>query len=269
MRSPDREHQPERRDLTNKPKIYLLDVETSPIVGYSWEAFDTNLLKILEFSKIISVAWKELGSKTTVVKCIADYPGYKKNVIDDEKLVKEVWKLLDEADVVIGHHSDAFDIKKLNARFVALGLDAPSYYQTVDTCKLAKKYFKFDSNSLNNLGQYLGLGEKIHNGGFPLWLKCMSGDEAAWELMKKYNAQDVILLEKLYLTLRPFHDKHPNLNLVSSTPSESACPSCLSKDIKPRGFSFTKTGKKQRYVCNECGSWSSGSFEKVKTLSQV
>lgn len=117
--------------------------------------FDTNILKVLEPSKIISVAWKELEVDNLTVKCVADYKGYKKGELDDEKLVREVWEILDRADVVIAHHGDAFDIKKLCTRFVFYGLSAPSAYKSVDTKKVASKYFKFESNSLNNLGVYL------------------------------------------------------------------------------------------------------------------
>lgn len=250
--------------MNKSPQVVLLDIETSPILGWAWQAFDTNLLKIVENTKVISVSWKQLLDKKTHVRCIADYKTYKKGETDDKELIKEVWDVLDKADVLIGHHSDSFDIKKLNSRFIYYGLNAPSSYQTVDTCKLAKKYFRFDSNSLNNLSIYLGLGEKAPS-GLSLWLDCLAGDPDAWLKMKKYNAQDVILLEKLYLTLRPFQDNHPNLNLLSDHSGES-CPTCLSTTLSKRGFSLTKTGTKQRYQCNSCGSWSSGPFVKTKDV---
>jgi hypothetical protein len=246
--------------VNNKPKVYLIDIETSPIMGYTWGTYDQSVLKILEPSKIISVAWKELGSDETIVKCIADYPGYKKGVIDD---------ILDDADVLIAHHGDSFDIKKLNARFVWHKLHAPSSYQTVDTLKVAKKHFKFDSNSLNNLGMYFNLGEKIENGGFGLWVKCIAGDPVAWEKMKAYNAQDVDLLEKVYLVLRPYQTNHPNLNLMVDKPVSDhgvECPSCLSTSMTKRGYAVSRTGKKQRYQCQDCGSWSSGKFEKSSVI---
>lgn len=249
--------------MNNKtPSVVLLDIETSPIIGYAWEAFDTNLLKIIQPSKIISVAWKELGEKKVHVKCISDYRSYSPNVVEDKELVQEIWNVLDKADVVIGHNSDSFDLKKLNMRFVVHKLNAPSPYQTIDTCKISKRYFKFDSNSLNNLCMFLELGEKVSHSGFSLWEKCMSGDYKAWSLMKDYNANDVVLLEKVYLALRPFQDRHPNLAVVAGESAVENCPSCLSKNLTKRGFSFTKTGRKQRYQCSDCFSWSTGSFQK-------
>lgn len=249
------------------PKVLLFDVETSPIQGYTWTTWDANVLKILEPSKVISIAWKWLGEDEVFCKTIADYKGYKKGVINDEKLIKEAWDLLDQADVTVGHHSDAFDIKKLNARFIYYSLGAPSPYKSIDTKKSASKYFKLDSNSLNNIGQYLNLGKKVENSGFSLWDKCINGELEAWSLMKEYNIGDVILLEKIYLALRPFIQNHPNLGLIAGNEYKESCPSCQSEDVSKRGFSVTRTGKRQRFQCNSCGAWSQGTFQKAKSTN--
>jgi DNA polymerase elongation subunit (family B) len=241
--------------------IKLIDIETSPIVAYTWETYDTNVLKVLEPSKIISCSWKTLGVEDLTTKCIADYKSYKANVVNDEALVKEVWNVLDEADIVIAHHGDAFDLKKLNARFVYYGLNAPTPYQSIDTYKAASKYFKFDSKSLNSLGAYLNVGQKISNGGFDLWVRCIAGDKEAWKAMKDYNAQDVILLENVYYKLRPFISNHPDLNSFADN-QDMACGSCRSTNLIKRGFSPTKTGSRQRYQCTDCGSWTVGSWKK-------
>jgi hypothetical protein len=251
---------------TQKPSIILLDIETSPITAYTWGTFDQNVLKVLEPSKIMSVAWKELYAEEVQVRSIFDYSGYKPGIIDDKKLVADVWKVLDRADIVIAHHGDAFDLKKLNSRFIFHGLCAPSAYKTIDTKKVASKYFKFDSNALNNLGVYLKLGEKVANGGFGLWVKCIAGDPEAWDLMKRYNQQDVALLEKVYLKLRPFMENHPNLSIITNNSEGTSCPSCSSTNVTKRGFTVTKTSRRQRFQCGDCGSWSSGPYEKAKAV---
>lgn len=247
----------------SKPRIILIDIETSPLIGYCWGNYQTNVLRIMEPSKIISVAWKILGQKQVACRALPDYEGYTPHIVDDEKLIRDTWHVLDEADVVIAHHGDAFDLKKLNARFVYYGLSAPAYFKSIDTRKAAKKHFKFDSNKLDDLGMYLGEGQKEETGGFSLWLKCMAGDKQSWDKMKRYNIRDVDLLERIYLRLRPFMDNHPNLNVVSGA-KIMACGSCLSENIQKRGFSFTQAGRKQRFQCNDCGSWSSGPYEKHK-----
>lgn len=244
------------------PKIVLLDIENSPLTIYAWQTYDANALKVLERSKIISVAWKDLGSNECSVKAICDFKGYKPGVVDESKLVHEIWHVLDEADIVICHNLK-FDVKKLNAAFVMNGLSAPSEYQTICTLVQAKKFFRFDSNNLNALGQYLNVGQKVHTGGFDLWSNCIAGDATAWATMKEYNIQDVLLLEKVYLRLRPFMSRHPDLNLVAET-DDMHCSACLSTDLQKRGYSHTKTTRKQRYQCNTCHSWSSGSAERIK-----
>lgn len=241
----------------------MIDIETSPITGYTWKTWQDNVLKILEPSKILSLSWKYLHDSEVFCKALPDYKGYKKGMIDDEKLVKEAWKLLDEADILIGHHAAKFDIPKLNARFIYHGLPAPSKYQIIDTKRVASRYFKFDSNSLKNLGQYLNCGTKIETGGFDLWVRCIAGDPEAWEDMKAYNTQDVVLLEQVYLKLRPYIENHPNVSLITGNMS-TGCPTCQSSNVQKRGFAYTRTSKKQRYQCLDCKSWSSGTLERIK-----
>lgn len=251
-----------------EPNVVLLDVETSPILGYAWQMYDTNILGVVEPVKIICCAWKQLGAKNVSIRALPDYADYKGGIVDDRQLVTDLWHVLDKADVVIAHNGDSFDIKVLNARFIANSLNAPSDYKSIDTLKVAKKYFKFNNNTLNELGQYLKEGKKAPTGGFETWTKCMAGDMIAWDRMKKYNVQDVDLLERVYLRLRPFIANHPNLNLISPLKikvSDFACTTCQSLNTTKRGFSLTKVGRYQRYQCSDCGSWSSGPYEKAKT----
>lgn len=228
--------------------------------------YDTNVLAVVEPVKVICCAWKELGDKEVQVRALPDYDNYVGGVVDDLRLVTDLWNVLDKADVVIAHNGDSFDIKVLNARFIANGLHAPSVYKSIDTLKVAKKYFKFNNNTLNELGQYLHEGKKAPTGGFETWTKCMAGDETAWDRMKKYNVQDITLLQRVYLRLRPYMSNHPNLNLIAppKTKSECPCSACQSTKTSKRGFAITKAGRYQRYQCNDCGSWTSGPYEKAK-----
>ena len=41
----------------------------------------------------------------------------------------------------------------------------PSPYKTIDTLKIARKYFGFNSSKLDDLGRVLGAGEKVRHGG--------------------------------------------------------------------------------------------------------
>lgn len=229
--------------------------------------YDTNVLGVIQPVSIICASWKWLDETDIHARALTDYKGYKGGVVDDTKLVKELWGVLDAADVVVAHNGDSFDIKIMNTRFVAAGLNAPSHYKTIDTLKVARKYFRFSANKLDSLGEYLGVGRKAPTGGFETWIKCMAGDKEAWETMVKYNVHDIELLEKVYLKLRPYMQNHPVLAQFDPKPVVSGkfpCGTCESTNTNRRGFMTTKAGRYQRYQCLDCGSWSSGPYEKVK-----
>lgn len=242
-------------------KILIFDIETSPNLGWVWGKWEQNVVSFKENWYIMSFAYKWLDESKTYVKSLPDYPIYKKSKTDDKELVSDLWDLFDEADVIIAHNGDQFDVKKANTRFLMHGFAAPSSYKTIDTKKVAKKYFRFDSNKLDDLGEYLQLGRKIDTGGFDLWLECMAGNMKAWKKMCKYNVQDVILLEKVYLELRNWMTNHPNSNVFDNT--EGSCPTCGSTNVQKRGHGVTTISKYQRYQCQDCGSWSRGKIEKT------
>jgi hypothetical protein len=72
---------------------------------------------------------------------------------------------------------------------------------------------------------------------------------------------DVILLEKVYLKLRPWIKNHPNLGIISS--SRGVCPNCHSSDLMLRGFGFNKATKYRRMQCQGCGAWVKGDVIKL------
>lgn len=235
-------------------KILLFDIETAPSLGFVWGKWEQDVLEFKQDWYILSFAAKWFGEKKTTVYALPDYRGYRKNLEDDSLLVKDLWKLFDEADIIVAHNGDGFDIRKANARFIQHCLGVPSPYKTVDTLKLAKKYFKFDSNKLNDLAQYLGLGRKLDIGSFNTWMGCMTGDKKAWKKMVVYNKHDVELLDDVYRRLRPWTTNHPNINILDG--KTKSCPICGSSNVQKRGYSITKVNKYQRIQCQGCGGWS-------------
>lgn len=246
-------------------KTLLVDIETAPSLGYVWGKYQQDVLSFEKDWYILSFAYKWLGEKKTKAHSLPEYKTYKQDQEDDKLLCQELWKVMDEADVVIAHNGDRFDVRKSNARFVQHGFNPPSTFKTVDTLKVARKYFKFDSNRLNDLGSYLDVGQKVDVGSFNTWKKCMVGDKKAWKKMVTYNKKDVDLLEAVYLKLRPWMTNHPNANLYLDT--MDSCPNCGKHTLQRRGYSYTRTGKFQRYQCTSCGAWSKG--ENINTLREV
>lgn len=250
-------------------KILLFDIETAPSLGFVWGKWEQNVIEFERDWYMLSFSYKWLGDKKAKVVSLPDFKKpYKANQENDEYLSVMLWDLFDQADIIIGHNGDKFDIKKANARFLTHGFSPPSPYKTVDTLKLARKHFKFDSNKLDDLAKSLNIGRKENVGGFATWKGCMTGDKKAWKKMTSYNQQDVELLEKVYNKLKPWSNNHPNVALLDN--KTNSCPICGSDKIQRRGFSITKTNKFQRIQCTSCGGWSRLRLpEKINKLEVV
>jgi DNA polymerase elongation subunit (family B) len=232
-----------------KTKIASFDIETFPETGYFFDLWkEGNIVRITEHSYMLCWTIKYLDGRL-ITRSLPDYQGYKPGSKDDSKLVKELHDLFEEADILIAHNGDRFDIKESNKRFIFHGLTPPSPYKTIDTLKIAKRNFKFISNKLDDLGQFLGVGAKVKHPGFDMWIGCEAGDEKSWNLMRKYNRQDVILLEAVYHKLKPWHQTHP------SNKEDGHCNNCPSIDLKKEGTKLTRSGTVQQLRCRKCGAW--------------
>lgn len=235
------------------PRVLLFDIETSPNIAYIWGKYEQDALgDFVKERQIISVAWKWLGQKEVHALSLPMYPEYKKDRDNNERLVLAIHALFSEADVLIGHNVREFDIRFANAEFLAHGLKPPPPYKSVDTLLIARSKFRFNSNKLGDLGKRLGLGEKVTTGGFGLWAGCLRGDRKSWDKMVEYNKQDVVLLEKVYLKLRPWATTHPNMNEIDQS---LRCPSCRSVSVQRRGWSTSSAGRVPRMQCTDCGKW--------------
>lgn len=199
-------------------KILLFDIETSPLISYTWGTFDQNVIKVKNEWTLLSFAFKWLGEKE--VTCYT-----RKGEKSDKHLTRKLWAIMDKADLIIAHNGDAFDIKKAQAKFLEHKLPPTRPFKTLDTLKVARQRFKLTSNRLDDLGELLGLGRKLHTGGFDLWLGCMADKPESWKIMAKYNKQDVVLLEKVYLELRPWAKTHIAIHRGAS----GKCPRCDQK----------------------------------------
>ena len=237
-------------------KIVYWDIESSPNIVYTWGAgYEENVIEVIEPWFMLSFAYRWEGVPEKSTTCIIVTPE-EARAGDDSRIVEALRDVLDEADIAIAHNGDNFDKKKFNARLIKHGLTPPQPYRTIDTLKVARGNFKFNSNRLDSLGQFLEVGKKVPHTGFQLWKDCMAGDEKALALMAKYNKGDISLLRDVYMKLRPFMPTHPNLALYGDV---SACPKCEadSTHLRSRGYRYTNLTRKQTWHCLVCGGWSS------------
>jgi DNA polymerase elongation subunit (family B) len=109
----------------------------------------------------------------------------------DREIVRGLWDLMNATEIIAGHNVDGFDIKHINTRFHKHGLPPIVGKKTLDTLKIARRKYAFESNRLDFISKWLGLGGKddIRNGD---WLEALKGNEKTLEKIQKYNKGDVI-----------------------------------------------------------------------------
>ena len=243
--------------MGERARVLLYDLETAPAQGFMFgPKWQTNVMSYVRPWYILSIAWKWHGEKRTHVLGLDDFAtGRKDDFTDDKRLVKEIAALFDEAAVCVTHNGVAFDGPKAATRMLVHGVRPPSPYVDVDTCKIARRVFHFDSNRLADLAEFLGIENKADAGGTKTWLGCMEGDPKAWARMKRYNRQDVVVLEQLYERMLPWIPRHPNIAAFEDRPN--ACPKCgAEKGMVSRGWRWNSRTKTRLFQCRACGGWS-------------
>jgi hypothetical protein len=236
------------------PKILIFDIETAPIIGHVWSLWENNvaLNQVVSDWHVLSWSAKWLDSKKVMYK---DQRGVKP-VQDDSKLLLGIWKLLDEADIVISKNGIKFDSKKLNARFILNGFQPPSSYKHIDLEQVARKKFCFTSNKLEYLTDKLCTKYKKQKHkkypGHELWVECLKGNVDAWNSMQKYNTFDVLSTEELYTKLIPWDTSREDFNKYTES-NDYVCK-CGNSDFHKRGFYYSATGKFQKHRCKHCGA---------------
>lgn len=234
-------------------KILHLDIETFPHLVYCWGMWNQNIGHNQMVHAGTTACWaaKWHGEKKVMFSSLEN--------TSETSMLSLVWNLLDEADVVCHYNGTKFDIPTLNKEFLKYGMPPPSPYQQIDLLFTARKQFKLARNTLDYVADYLGVGRKVQHKGMELWTQCMEGRTAAWKVMEKYNKQDVVLLEKVYLRLLPWIKGHPNPALYNDSETMQ-CPKCGGTHLQKRGLYHTKVQVYQRYQCQDCNSWSRERF---------
>ena len=239
---------PERQGM----KILGIDIETAPNTAHVWGLFKQTigLNQILQTGRVMCFAARWFGGASgeqdTVFR--SEHGEGHKNMI------RHAHSLLDEADAVVHYNGARFDMPTLNREFLKYGMNPPSPYAQIDLLQSARKQFRFASNRLDHLLKELHIGEKVRHDGHTLWIRCMNGDDEAWERMEEYNRGDVDQLEALYHKMRPWITNHPNHALYEDT-ERPVCPNCGSENLQSRGTAKTRTQQYRRYQCRGCGTW--------------
>ena len=230
-------------------RVLYFDVETAPNLALAWSKWVDGPVAAIERDwSLLCVAWQWEGQKRVHVESLRD-----RDPFDDTPLLDKLWELFDEADWVIAHNGNGFDIPKVQARFLLEGYDPPSPFDSIDTLNVLKRHFRggLRSNRLDEVCQQLGIGGKTPHTGISLWQGCMRGEAASWKLMEKYNRQDIVLLRELYLHVRPWMTSHPILHVAG-------CPSCGSDHHRVVKYRRRQSYTYPQYQCQDCKSYFQG-----------
>lgn len=232
-------------------KVLCLDIEWAPATAYVWRMWDENISpdQLIDDGGLLCFCAHWHGSK--------EYMFFSKWVDGSQGMAQAALQLLDEADAVVTYNGDKYDLPKLRGSIILAGLRPPAPPTSIDLIKAVKK-FGFVMNRLAYIGPLLKVGSKMKHEGFNLWRSVLEGDPKAEKRMEKYCVQDVKVLVQLYNRIRPFIDNHPHLG-----DNRGLCGACGSEHIQLRGHRRTKFFKVRRLQCQDCGSWSTGTRQKV------
>jgi hypothetical protein len=211
------------------PKILLFDIETSRTKFDLWRTGEQRVRwdQIDEEMFILSWAGKWLFGNEVLGDIVTPAEAKRR---DGKRVVKSIYKLLKEADCVISHNGNSFDIKQLNWQFLKYDLPPLTKYQSVDTYRKSKQIFGAPSLALDYIAHALGYDGK-HETEQSLWKLCEKGDKPALERMLNYNKQDVFILEDVYMRIRGWMKTHPNFGAFvdmydTLEKDENRCPRC-------------------------------------------
>lgn len=237
-------------------KVLIYDIETAPILASVWKIFDENvgLDQIRRDWHVISWSAKWLNDPDD--KIMYSDQRKKKNIEDDYDILEEIWELIDAADIVITHNGKNFDQPKLNARFIKHQMKPPATPRHIDTYQIARSKFRFTSNKLAYICEYLGVKHQksAHKKfqGFSLWKECLNGNMEAWKEMEHYNKQDVLALQEVYKRLAPWSNQI-NFQLYQKDTKDFICQ-CGGDKFYNKGYSYTNTSVFKRFYCKTCGA---------------
>ena len=227
------------------------DIETSPNIVMAWRAGWKQTISpasILKERAIICACWKWEGEKKV------HHLEWDKGC--DKGLLEQLLPVLLEADILIGHNADKFDLRWVNGRTIRHGLDPlPWDIKTVDTLKIARRRFYLNSNKLDYLSKFLGRSGKPRTEY--AWWRDILVDHCpkAMKKMVRYCKADVVELEWIYGRLKGFEQAASHAGVFDGL-AKWSCPACASTHVHHKKKRVTAKGTEQhRMMCQKCHRW--------------
>lgn len=199
-------------------RVLIYDIETSPNIGWFWTAgFKKNIShdQIIKERAIICVSYKWLG-EDQVYNLTWDQDQ------NDKFLVEQFVEVLNEADLIVAHNGDNFDLKWIKTRALYHRIPMLPKYNQFDTLKVAKAKLYLNSNKLDYISKFLGYDGKIKT-DIDLWLDILfKKDPKAMEQMLTYCDEDVRQLEKVYNELKYLDNPKLHLGVLNGDTKQTS-----------------------------------------------
>lgn len=240
------------RIVEDQPRVVVLDVERVPGV-FTADFWDMNAYKnrrldpdtVTEWPRTICAAWQWYHADRIEFSAEWHKDGR-------EGFLSTVWDVFDQAEVVVGHAMQRFDVKALNTEWRDAGYRPPSTYKVVDTLAEARKHFLDESAKLDALCKRLGLDAKTDTYSVATARAAVAGDKAAQSKLRAYNRGDITASLALYDALRGWIPSHPHVGQLDE--ETRRCNQCGSDDLEANGTYLAVQIRYKRYRCRHCGA---------------
>lgn len=237
--------------ITKRKRLFF-DIESAPNIGFFWKSgfkLQIGPQNIIKERAIICICYKWEEEKE------AHFLTWDSKQ-NDKKMLQQFAKVLNSADEIIGHNGDRFDLPWVRTRCLKYGIEMYPKYITIDTLKIARSKFNFNSNKLDYIAGYLGIGHKIKT-DFNLWTDIvLHKDKKAMDAMVKYCKMDVILLEKVFKALSSHIDHKTHYGVLFGQ-DRGSCPECGSNELVVNNKRISASGLvKFQFRCKICGKFS-------------
>lgn len=230
-------------------KVLLFDIEC------------TNL--DADFGTLLCVGYKWLGEKKVNVLSLGDYPTFSSDPTNDKELVRDFLKVYAEADLAIAYNGILFDRPWLIAKVLEHGLEIPPNIPMQDPYFCVKSNLRISRKSLQNTAYYLKLSNEKTPVEGRIWKKAAVGHRGSLAYIIRHCKADVLVLEELYLRLRPLMRTHFRLS-----DDLGKCRYCNSPKLQARGTAITKAkGLQRRVQCQACAGWDTRTLKEAKTFN--
>jgi len=235
---------PSKKDL----KVLIYDIETSYNIVKSFRIGYNKTLTpndIIKERAIICVSYKWLGSDEVV------NIAWDKNQ-SDKKLLEQFIPIMNQADLLVAHNGDKFDMKFIKGRAFKHNLPMHVNYVQFDTYKVARKKFDINSGKLDYIAKYLELSYHKIKVDMELWDRViLERSPEALDEMVEYCNRDVFVLEDVYNAMANW--EHPKVHAgVILTEDRISSPYSGSKNIELTKTTSTTRGTLKRVMtCND------------------